>query len=135
MLVDRALVFHRLRAEDEMVPWTRVTAVPGDWDRTRLVSFLVRTRHTWVPVVEPRNPAQVLGVIRQTDPHVRPDASIAALITQPARLSPATPLRDAVIALREAQSPVGIVEHNGRAIGLVTIKDLIEPLTGELLEW
>ena len=135
VLVDRALVFHRLRVEDEMVPWMRVTAVPGDWDRTRLLAFLARTRHTWLPVVEPRNPVLVLGVIRHTDPYVRADASIAALITQPARLAPATPLRDAIIALREAQSPVGIVEHNGRAIGLVTIKDLVEPLTGELLEW
>lgn len=135
-LVDRAVVFHRLTVGDEMVPWARVTPVPADWDRTRLLALLARTRHTWLPVVDPRSGgARVLGVLRHTDLYVRGDAAIESMMVQPARLPPGTPLAEAVVALREARAPVGIVEHNGKAIGLVTIKDLVEPLTGELLEW
>lgn len=133
-LVDRALVFHRLTVRDEMVPWSRVVAVHADWERSRLLEVLARSPHTWFPVVEGRT-GRVLGVIRHTDVPARPAARPADLLVEPARLDAETPIREAVPALRAAPAAVGIVEHHGRPLGLVTTKDLIEPLVGELVDW
>lgn len=133
-LVDRALVFSRLRASDEMVPWGHVAVLQAGWDRARMLAVMSRTPHTWFPVVDPRS-GRVAGVLRLTTVHAEPGSAPERLMLTPARLSPETPLREAIARLREAAAPVGILERDGRPIGLVTTKDLVEPLTGELVDW
>lgn len=133
-LVDRALEFHRLRVADEMVSWSRVATVPSDCERGRLLAALARTPHTWFPVVEPRT-GRVVGVVRHADALGRPDATTRQLLVEPARLGPGTSLRDAILRIRDADAAIGIVEEVGRPVGLVTTKDLVEPLTGELIDW
>ncbi len=132
-LVDRALLFHRMKVRDEAVPWDAVVAVGTDWDRARVLATMARAAHSWLPVVDPRT-GRVAGVVRPADVLARPGNLPGALL-EPARLPPYTPIRDAVLTLRAAEASVGIVEHQGRPIGLVTMKDLIEPLTGELADW
>ncbi len=133
-LVDRALVFSRLRVRDEMVEWSKVATVQPDWQRAQVLAVLGRAPHTWFPVVDGRS-GRVEGVIRLVDVHTRPEATVPDLMRAPAQLDPETGLRDAAVRLREAAAPVGIVVQQGRPLGLVTTKDLIEPLTGELLDW
>lgn len=132
-LVDRAMAFRSTTAADEMVPWARVATVGESWDRARLLGLLERSHFSRFPIVDTRG--RVVGVLRHTDPYVRPDAAPAALALEPARLEPTTPLRDAIQKVRASPGGVGIVEQAGKPVGLVTIKDLVEPLTGELLEW
>ncbi len=132
-LVDRALVFHRTTVADEMVPWSRVTPVPAEADHFRLMSILARTHFSRLPVVDARG--RVVGVIRQTDPYVMPDATLDRLMVEPARVPPDMPVREALVRLRESNAGIGIVEQGGKPVGLVTAKDLLEPLTGELVHW
>ncbi len=58
-------------------------------------------------------------------------------MTQPLTFTPDTPLLDALSVMREQRQPMAIVREPAanRPIGLVTLKDLVEPLTGELREW
>jgi len=51
-------------------------------------------------------------------------------VLSPARLTPRTPLPQAIAMLKSAAAPVGIVEDGGRAIGMVTMDDLVGPLVG-----
>lgn len=133
-LVDRALLFYRLKVRDEMVPWESVAAVWIDSDRSVILATIARAPHTWLPVMEART-GRVAGVLSAADVPGRPETPVPRLVLEPARLAPDTPIREAVLRLREAAAPVGIVEQLGKPLGLVASKDLIEPLTGELLDW
>lgn len=131
-MVDRALVFQGMTVADEMVPWSRVRMIPADWTRDQAMRLLMRELFPYWPVVERRagGTVRVLGVVRHQDLFLHPGAPLASLAQAPARLPARMGLQDAVRRLREAAVPVGIVEDGGRPIGMVTMTDLVEPLTG-----
>lgn len=131
-LVDRVLNLRRMTVADEMVPWIRVRTIPAHWETRRASRLMAGVPHAWLPVVDGQ--AKVIGVVRQTDLHLRQSEPLATLIRQPARLDPTTGVYDALAKLRGAEAPVGIVESGG-AIGFVSIKDLVEPLTGDLADF
>ena len=132
-LVDRALAFHRMTVSEEMVPWGRVVTVGEGWDRPRVLALLQKSHHSAFPIVDARG--RVTGVLRHTDPYARPDSGLAALALAPAVLRPGEPLREAILRVRESPARVGIVESpGGRPMGLVTLKDLVEPLIGRFDE-
>jgi putative hemolysin len=143
-LVDRAIAFHRLTLGDEMVPWPRVVAVRAEWDRRRVLRLMVRRSYSRYPVVEACSPdasqgesrpvLRVVGVLRQADLYMQPRATVRELMIEPVRLPPQTTLREALLRLRDNQSAIIVVEQNGRPLGIVTVKDLAEPLTGVLEE-
>jgi len=132
-LVDRALVFGRVRVADEMVPWAKVRVVTMESSRVQAMRAIGAVSHARIPVVSASG--RVVGVLHQADLHTRPDAGLHELITPPVRVRPETPAREALLAIRRAKAGIAVVEDAaGRPTGLVTIKDLIEPLTGEIAD-
>lgn len=132
-LLDRAVAFQQTLVGEEMTPWARIRTIPGDWSREQAARLLAREPHSYWPILERKPGAsspRVLGVLRHQDLFLRPGAPPAALALQPARLPARMRLPEAVQRLRDAQAPVGIIEDGGRPIGMVTMADLVEPLTG-----
>ncbi|MEM1185018.1 MAG: CNNM domain-containing protein [Planctomycetota bacterium] len=132
-LAERALAFGRRCVRDEMVPWSRVDAVSASWTRERVVHATARAPHTRVPVVG--GAGEVVGIADRLALHVAPDAEVADVVSEPVWLDPESKLRDALSDLRAAGTPIGLVGRPGRPLGLVTVKDLIEPLTGDMRAW
>ena len=50
---------------------------------------------------------------------------------------PSTPLREALATLRSRRETMAIIvgPDDRNPLGLVTLKDLVEPITGELAAW
>jgi CBS domain containing-hemolysin-like protein len=132
-LVDRAVALKQTSVGDEMVPWARVATIPVHWDTKRAAKLLVDIEHSRLPVVDARG--QVVGVVRQIDLYTRPDAPLERLLARPARLDPRESLRDGLEKVRMSGVPLAIVERDGRPVGIATVRDLVEPLTGELPDW
>jgi len=132
-LADRALAFGAATVALEMVPWTAVHKIPADIPRDRLAPLLARTPHARYPVVDATG--RVLGVLDQLDAHLRPGVGVRALIQDVPRVSPADSAHEALITIRAARARLAIVERHGRPVGMVTPKDLFEPLVGELESW
>lgn len=132
-LIDRALTFRSTLIGDEMIPWAQVRTLSIDWDRAKMVRFAAAQASSRLPVVDSKG--RVLGVLRQIDLHTFPDVPIENLLRRPAMLSPSMGVLEALRRIRAADAPVGIVERDARPVGLVTAKDLVEPLTGELPDW
>lgn len=132
-LVDRAVQLKQTTVGDEMIPWTRVATIPSHWDARRAAKLLLDTDHSRLPVVDARG--QVIGVVRQIDIYARGEESIEKLMKPPARLDPRESLRDGLEKVRASRIPLAIVERDGRPVGIATIRDLVEPLTGELPDW
>jgi CBS domain-containing protein len=62
--------------------------------------------------------------------YLRPRARVREIMVEPLRLPPETPLRDAIELLRVHPSRMVVVEKDGRPLGVATLADLAEPLTG-----
>ena len=68
--------------------------------------------------------------------HERGEAPpIAELMREPLWITPDTPLRDALAKLQQSRAAIAIVGDGETPLGVVTIKDLVEPITGELVRW
>jgi putative hemolysin len=123
--------------ERAMVPLEKVDMIPLDITPAELRRHAAGTHYARLPVYE-RERAHIVGVLvlleflwAEPEP-----ASIADCVRPAARLAAGLPIDEALLALRRARQPMGIVtDESGRAVGLVTIKDLVEEIVGELKEW
>ncbi len=128
-LAERAMAMRDATVEDEMVPWSKVRWARSDWPREQLIKRAAEHPHADLPVVDGRG--RVVGVVWQVEVHLRPSASWSELLREPARLSPTVGVLEAMRLVLESEARVGIVEREGKAVGFVTLEDLVEPLTGE----
>jgi len=130
-LVERALTFGSLVVGDVLVPWSRVASVGLEWDRGRIARLLDQRPHGVLPVVDRRR--RVVGVVPSIDLLLEPDRPVVELVRAPELLAPDTPIELALTRLRGAR--LAVVGSPENPLGIVTAKDLVEPLTGELASW
>ncbi len=130
-MLDRALLFRNLTAGDEMTPWDKVFVVPASAERSRVFDLIAGKEHGYFPAVD--RAGRVVGVVRHLDLYTQTRKSLAELIQPVPRIALNMPAREALATLRLQKSRVAIVEDaGGRPIGLVTARDLVAPLTGDL---
>ena len=131
-LLDRALDLRKRCVRDEMIPWRNVRTISIGADRaTRCAA--IASPWTRLPVMS--HDRQVLGAVSVIDMGLSPDTKIEGLHSGVERISPDVSVAQALVRLRRGPNVLGIVETDGRPIGLVTAKDLVEALTGELAAW
>jgi CBS domain containing-hemolysin-like protein len=86
-------------------------------------------------VVYRGRPDEAIGAASVYDIFLEPDDSktLEALVRPVPRISPHDRVEDALLRLRLAREKLAIVAPPGeRAVGIVTLKDLCEEITGEL---
>jgi CBS domain containing-hemolysin-like protein len=131
-LVDRALALRTRTVADEMVPWSSVHVLTKTDTPTQRAAAL-DTVWTRFPVVDAND--SVCGAVSVLDLGLAPDIKLADLIQDVERLPEYTTVPQALFQLRTGGRALGIVERDGKPIGLVTAKDLVEALVGELSAW
>lgn len=132
-MVDRAFGLREARVRDEMVPWAQVQTVGQGWDAARLRAFLRTRTISRYPVVDARG--AVVGLVEHLDASLNPDAPVARLVRPVATLDEGLNVREALLKLREHGARLAVVLRQNKPVGVVTGKDLCEPLTGELRAW
>lgn len=131
-LLDRALDLRTRCVRDEMIPWSNVRTISIEANHaTRRASI----SSPWTRLPAMNNDGRVLGAVSVIDMGLAPETMVEALRSDVERLSPSTSVAQALVRLRRGPNVLGIVEVDGRPIGLVTAKDLVEALTGELAAW
>jgi CBS domain containing-hemolysin-like protein len=134
-IVDRVLRLAGRRVKQEMIPWREVITVKLTDPPAKLWEFADRTSRSRFPVMDG---GQVVGIISVIDvlSHDR-DACppIAELMTEPLSLDESMPARQALRRLQKSKTSFALVVQDHQPTGLVTIKDLVEPITGELASW
>lgn len=130
-LVDRALAFRGVTVADELTPWSRVRTLPVNAEIPFARKLVGERKFSRFPVVNAEG--RVVGIARHADLYLKRDARrVGDIVTQPVRLKTTTPAPEALRLLYSANSRAGIVEDaNGRPVGMVTAKDLVEPLIGQ----
>jgi putative hemolysin len=127
-LVDRALVFSSATVASEMIAWSKAVPVQIEWDRQRILRHMALNRHSSYPVIDRRG--NVVGVLKQLDLLAHPQRSVEELVEPAVEVSSTMPLRDALMRLGEAGSELGLVVQGSRPLGVVGMRDLLEPLIG-----
>jgi putative hemolysin len=133
-MAANVLELRSLRIERVMVPWRRVEVLPGNSspeDIRRRVGASVYTR---LPVVDAAGLSR--GYVHQLEvlaagPQVPLETHLRPLMA----LEPSTSIDRALIRLRQAGQRTALVGSPGAPLGLVTLKDLVEEISGELHRW
>ena len=135
-IVERVLELSQHKIGTEAVGWKQVIKVREDDPPEVIWSFAERTSHSRFPVVS--RAGQVVGVISVYDvlSHAKDRCpSIRQLMTPASHLDADTPIRDGLAMMQKSRLAMGIVMRHNRPVGIVTVKDLVEPITGELASW
>ena len=136
-IAQRALALSNRRVLAECTPWTQVVTVPIDTDREGFRQIARKTPRSRLPVVDTRG--KIVGVVDMIDAllidHAVEKPAKAAM--KPAVYLPGdTSVRKALTQLQRDHIGLAIVTRgDGKPAGIVTVKDLVEPLTGEIAHW
>ncbi len=136
-MIARVLSLSSRTIADEMTPWDSVRTVRAGDPVQILWTLAETTSLTRFPVLD--ESGHVIGLV---DVHHallagRDSTATVRQFTQPILSLPAaTPLRQALHTMQLQHAAMAIVtDSSSNPIGLVTVKDLIEPVTGELTSW
>jgi CBS domain containing-hemolysin-like protein len=139
-MVDRIATIPGVRLSMVMVPLERVHAVEMRSDRSALLGALAKRSLTRLPVWQ-NAPSEIVGYINVYDV-LASGAEFPSLekFLLPIRsLDADTPITDAINIMRQEQLKIVLAtRRRGRRdvpLGIVTMKDLVEELLGELAEW
>jgi putative hemolysin len=134
-LADRALGMRSLTLATEMIPWNQAVTIPLSADRQEREALIRRRDFTRVPVVD--GSGRVVGVLSSIEALLRPEEPTSALMSTPVPIPATTPVREALRTMRLDRQAMAIVvdPDSGKPRGLVTLKDLVETITGELGAW
>lgn len=136
-IAQRALAISNQQVRNECTPWTEVVTLPADTGAEGLRDLARQTPRSRLPVVDRRG--NVVGVIDLIDA-LMIDKKLADPIKaalQPAVTMPGgTSVRHALTRMQREHIGLAIVTRpDGRPEGVITVKDLVEPLTGEIKNW
>lgn len=140
-LVQRALRLARINIREIMIPWNRVVGVPASISADGFRALVRRYNVSRLPVLG-RSTSEVLGFVEVQDVLIALASPAAGPLRLTDHLHPAMTLigeqtvRSAITLMQKARQTLAVVvDRQGRALGLVTMKDLVEELVGDLESW
>ena len=139
-ILDRVMNLSQVRVRSAMVPRNAVQTAPADIDRDGFVELARTHSCSRMPVMA--GPDTVVGVINVfdvllgPDPADRPPPPITDAMSPPLTLSPDQSVKTALTAMqRRGTAMAVVVDPQERFLGIVTLKDLIEEIVGDLEAW
>ncbi len=135
-MAQRVLALGQMSVADVMVRWSKVHTLRRDQTVPETWTLSQQTGHSRFPVVD--HEGQVQGVINTVETLLadrQPPPPLSLFVREPERFDRSVPVRTALRKLQRNRIHMAIVHERGRPIGVVTIKDLVEAITGELFDW
>jgi putative hemolysin len=133
-LARNVLELRARRVERVMVPWRKVETVRADSDPAEARRQIGQSAFSRLPVVDARG--AVRGYVHQLEVlGSGPAASIEGHLRPLLELPAETPLDRALARLRTSGQRAALVGPPNHPVGLVTLKDLVEEISGELARW
>ena len=135
VMADRVMHIGQVTLGQVMTPIDRVETMGPETTRDELLDSLTGHDFSRLPVID--SAGMIVGVVNIYD--VLLDESVsqpAGVMTTPPDLPSETTVTDALYHMRQANAAMVVVTDNpGRHVGIVTIKDLVEEIVGELTVW
>jgi putative hemolysin len=140
-IINRIVLIPNIRLRAVMTPVNKVRTVAQDSDAAALLAVLKKYPFTRLPVCD-RSPGNVVGFVNiyEVLSSPQPFADLRTFI-KPIRNLPADmTVIDAINTMQREKQKIALITRPGhpgaeRPLGIVTMKDLVEELLGELVEW
>lgn len=134
-VIQNLFAFTDQVAQSLMTPRSRIQWIDPDWPASRILAFLQETPGSKFPVAR-GSLDQIEGVLYAKDfldRYTRGEVILADLIREPVFLAPNTTAFRILAKFRDRKQYIGFVlDEYGHIKGLVTLRDLIEALIGDL---
>jgi CBS domain containing-hemolysin-like protein len=136
-MINRIFQFNDLNAEDVMIPRNKVVHVTVDKKIKEVMPLFNKRGHTRLIVCD-KNLDDIKGFIHimdTTKPFLSPEDSVTKIM-RPIPFVPASIKLDSLLRfLRKKKTHIAVaVNETGTNIGLVTVKDIVEEVVGEIIE-
>lgn len=133
-LARNALKLRGIPVARAMIPWREVEVLDEAMEESRLLALVRASAHTRLPVVGARGALR--GYVHQLDVLSAGEGTPVLSHLRPIEvLGPRTPVDRALARLRKSGQRTAVVASAGAPLGLVTLKDLLEEISGDLGTW
>ena len=136
-LIQNAIEFDELTAEDVMTPRPEMVAIDIECSKEELAAIFEETGYSRLPVYE-EEIDKIIGVINQKDFHnyvVRRNMEIADFVNPVVFVAETMKIFDLLRKMQQLKTHMAIViDEYGGTSGLVTMEDIIEELVGEIYD-
>ncbi len=135
IMADRVMSINEVQLLDVMVPICDVVSVSTDVTRQQLIELIEKHNFTRFPVLN--EDGSIGGVLNVYKAILAGESSEPLDKLKPSlAISASTPVPDALYKMQRSNHVMAVVaEPGGKHIGIVTIKDLVEEIVGELEAW
>ena len=136
-LIQNAISFSELEAQDILTPRVDMEAIELDTPEEEINTLFMETGYTRLPVYED-DLDKIVGVLNQKDFHnhiFNKDKSVRDLMKPVIYVAESIPAADLLKKLQENKCRMAVVvDEYGGTTGLVTPEDIIEELVGEIYD-
>ena len=135
IMADRVMHLTDVLVADVMKPLRQVVTAPRDVSREQLIELIRRHNYTRLPLVDPGG--AVAGILDIYDVLMAPGPVLPEEeMTPPLLVAGGWTVSDALYHMQQAHQTLAVVtDARGASVGIVTIKDLVEQIVGELAAW
>jgi putative hemolysin len=134
-LARNALRLRSIPVSRAMVPWAQTVKLVRGISREEAFELVRTARASRLPVVGESGAIEgyvhQLEVLQEWDPQ-RPTPDVFEEIRPLERLDAATPVDRALLRLQGLGRRIALVEEEGRPVGIISLTDLLEEISGDL---
>ncbi len=135
-MVDRVLRLDDQVVADVMTPWAKATTLVESQSPEVVWQIANHLPFSRLPLTDAAG--KPVGILNVYDVLIHPHGHcppLRTLIQPPHFISPDMSLRQCLVYLQRNHTPMAIVIRNDKPVGLVTTKNLVEPIVGQLETW
>ncbi len=134
-MADRVMTISRVTLRNVMKPMDQVVTVAKDTTREELLGIIRSHDYSRLPILDESKQViavlDILDVLGETD-----EPGATATPSHPLSLSDKMNVTEGLYNLQRSKGAMGIVtDEDGKHVGIVTVKDLVEEIVGELEAW
>jgi putative hemolysin len=135
-MARKVMKLHKVKLGDVMTPLDSITMIEQNASVQTLLDVADGRRHSRIPVFA-KIKTDIVGVVNIFDVFYEPDRgqNVSDYVEPLIRLPRETLTSYALAALQKKKRVIVLVEGDGVPVGIVTIKDLVEEIAGDLSDW
>ena len=135
VIIDGAFAIAERTVDEVMVPRSEVAVIDADDTCAEALALLIESGHSRAPVAEKRNLDRTVGMIRLRSLLGRGDDPVTGAMRPIPAFPDAARVLTALRSFQQDRTQMAVViDEYGRALGIVTVEDLLEELVGEIYD-